>query len=170
MRKTAVNNLGWNYCGPTIKDGDMKVRVVAECLCYVEDMNVYTWLLRQLEIFEPQYGLNQTRFLFADSLVTDTLLVKLGITESCTLRGDYYHLLNEDWPQFFGDHLWFGQLQPLLEKMITGDVNDWENCYVQARRIVHCNNNHYEYLEGIYKNPFVSVTFTRSEIWEKNNT
>ena len=106
MRKTVTNNLGWNYFGPTVKDGDMKVRVVAECLCCVEDQDMYAWVLRKLECFEPDYSLKQTRFIFADNLVTEELLHMLGINQTCQLRADSHHCLHEDWPKLFGDRLW----------------------------------------------------------------
>ena len=41
MRKTATNNIGWNYFGPAIKDCETKVRVIAECLCCVESNDMY---------------------------------------------------------------------------------------------------------------------------------
>ena len=57
MRKTATNDVGWNYFGPCIMDCEMKVRVVAECLCCVETNDMYAWGLYQLPRFEPAYGL-----------------------------------------------------------------------------------------------------------------
>ena len=85
MRKTATNHIGWNYFGPTVKDCDMKVWVVAECLCCVKTNAMYVCGLQQLENFELQYTSSSTRFLFADNLITDDLLVMLGITHTCTL-------------------------------------------------------------------------------------
>ena len=135
MRKTATNNIGWNYLGPAVKDCDMKVWVAAECLCCVETNNIYVWGLQQLEIFEPQYPLSSTRFLFADNLITDDLLVKLGKTHTCTRQSDHYHLFANVFPDFLGDYVFFQkELKQVLMAMLTDDQEEWENCYTTTQR------------------------------------
>ena len=68
MRKMTVNNLGWNYFGPAVKDCDMKVCVVAECLCYTKNIAMYEWVLSTLPLLEPRYSLKHTKWIFADNL------------------------------------------------------------------------------------------------------
>ena len=85
MRKTATNTIGWNYFGPSVKDCDLKVRVVGECLCCAETNDMYAWGLQQLQKFESRYQLSSTKFLFADNLITEDLLLQLGINATCTL-------------------------------------------------------------------------------------
>jgi hypothetical protein len=50
---------------------------------------------------EPRFQLANTPIVFADQKLTDTILQELGMTTTCTLRGDFYHLLNEVWPEHF---------------------------------------------------------------------
>ena len=47
--KRDVNTIGWNYFGPSVKDCDLKVRVVGECLCCAETNDIYAWGLQQLQ-------------------------------------------------------------------------------------------------------------------------
>ena len=67
--------IGWNYFGPSVKDCNLKVRIVGKCLCCAETNDMYALGLQQLERFEPRYQLSLTRFLFGDNLVTEDLLV-----------------------------------------------------------------------------------------------
>ena len=154
MRKTCVNDVGWNYFGPTVLDENLKVRVVAECLCCTEDLGMYAWGLSNLEVFEPLYSLKLTRFMFADNLVTDNLLRQLNILETCTLRGDFWHLTKEVWPKLFGGKLWTNrQLGSRITKMVKGSREDWNKCYEEAKNIVIGNQEQFENLRDIYNNP-----------------
>ena len=144
----------WNYFGPTVKDCDRKVRVVAKCLCCAETNDMYAWGLQQLENFEPRYQLSSTRFLFTDNLVTGDLVVQLGINTTYTLPSDHYHLIANVFPEFFGDYIYFQtDLQQLLKIMLTGDKEEWENGYEKSKVIVQTNNWHFEYLHKIHLAP-----------------
>ena len=100
-----------------------------------------------MEKSEPRYQLSSTRFLFADNLVTEDLLVQLGINTTCTLPSDHYHLFANVFPDFCGDYVYFQtDLQQLSKSMLTGDGEEWENGYENAKVIVQTNNRHFEYL------------------------
>ena len=82
---------------------------------------MYAWELQQLEIFEPQYSLSNTSFLYTDNLITDDLLALLGIARTCTLQSDHYHLFANVFPDFFGDYVFYQMdLKQLLTVMLTG--------------------------------------------------
>jgi hypothetical protein len=51
---------------------------------------------------ETRSNISDLRLIYADQLISGAVLVDLGIQETCTLRCDYYHLLEEDWPKYFG--------------------------------------------------------------------
>ena len=44
-------------------------------------------------------------------------------------------------------------LKQLLKVMLTGDKEEWENCYDNAKTIIQSNNRHLEYLHKIYCTP-----------------
>ena len=50
---------------------------------------------------EPGWSVSNIRIVFVDGFLSDQLLVDLGISDTCILRGDYYHLMNEIWPKEF---------------------------------------------------------------------
>jgi hypothetical protein len=79
----------------------MKVAVAAESIVTEETHEFYVWILKSMAEIEPRFQLANTRIVFADQKLTDAILQELGITTTCTLRGDFYHLLNEVWPEHF---------------------------------------------------------------------
>jgi hypothetical protein len=66
---------------------------------------------------ETNFNLSDIRLIYADQLISDAVLVNLGLQETCTLYCDYYHLLEEDWPKYFGAHA-HNKIKPYLEKML----------------------------------------------------
>jgi hypothetical protein len=103
-QKSQFNTSNWPYIGPAMKDCEERVCVAAECLCIQECLEMYIWILQMLEEMEPRYQLSQTSIIFAEELITPSVLVQLGIHNTCTLRGDHHHLLNEVWPKAFGSY------------------------------------------------------------------
>ena len=91
--------------------------LAAECLSIQECLDMYVWILLMMQEMEPWYELSHTSIMFADELITPTVLVKLGIQKTCTLRDDQYHLLNEVWPEAFGSYC--PQMCCHLETMFT---------------------------------------------------
>ena len=73
--------------------------------------------------------------MFADELITPTVLTKLGIQNTCTLRGDQYHLLNEVWPAAFGSYC--SKMRCHLEAMFSSKSREeYEVGYVGAREVI----------------------------------
>ena len=62
-----------------------------------EDKDKYVWVFRKMVEMEPRFKLDNIRFIFVDQGVTQKLLEVFGIETSCTLRGDYHHLMREVW-------------------------------------------------------------------------
>ena len=104
---------------------------------------------------EPSWSLKDIRLIFADQFVTNSLLVKLGIENSCTLRGDYYHLYNEVWPKpdNFGQ-VCMAQCGPRFRKMISSpDKKVWISSYKSIAKYLQLDPIKLEKLDNIYNNP-----------------
>ena len=98
-QKRQHNEYNWPYIAPCIKDHENSIGLICESIVISEDLDTYAWILRQAAAMEPRWSLTDIRLIFADQLITNNLLVKLGIEKACTLRGDVYHLMNEVWPK-----------------------------------------------------------------------
>jgi len=92
-QKRGHNSYNWPYIGPVIKDHNLKIGLVAESIVIAEDLDTYAWILRSMSEMEPRWKLADIRVIFGDQFITPTLLINLGIQNSCLLRGDYYHLM-----------------------------------------------------------------------------
>ena len=101
-QKKQYNKFNWPYIGPVVKDGENRVRVVCESLLVSEDREGYVFVLNSLAEMEPRWCLSSIKFIFADHLFNIEILRDLKIEDTCVLRGDHYHLLQEVWPKFFG--------------------------------------------------------------------
>jgi hypothetical protein len=47
-KKTQYNGIGWPYIGPTVKNDEMKVRVLGESIVMGEALDAYEWVLRSI--------------------------------------------------------------------------------------------------------------------------
>ena len=151
-QKKDINTPGWVYIGPVINTNEKEVRVTCECLSIVEDIPTYQWVIEMMEIMEPRFSRHNIRFIFCDQLITSTLLNNLGITRTCRLHGDFWHLINIVFPNtFFG---YYTQLKPILQKMLKCETEkEWINCYNHALEKVLNNAEIMCELENIFKNP-----------------
>ena len=68
------NKLCWPYIGPTVKTNENRIRVVAESVVLTEDIPTYKWILSSLNEMEPKWDLNKLRIIFADGLLSQSLL------------------------------------------------------------------------------------------------
>ena len=135
-QKRQFNKSNWPYIGPALKDGEMRVCLAAECLCIQECLDMYVRILQMMHDMEPQYQLSHTSIMFADELITPAVLMKLGIHNTCTLRGDQYHMLNEVWPEAFGSYC--PQMRCHLEAMFTSLTRlEYETGYNGATAVIH---------------------------------
>jgi hypothetical protein len=69
-------------------------------------------------------------------LITPSVLLKLGIQDTCTLRGNQYHLLNEVRPAAFGS--FYSEMRCHLEAMFSSkSLVEYDLGYAGARKIIH---------------------------------
>lgn len=125
-QKRQYNVANWPYIAPVVKDENMKVRVACESICCEESHKLYAWVLEEMTKMEPRFQLPNLRLIFADQLITISLLEDLDITDSCVLRGDYHHLMNEVWPDKFGKGPFYQHLRLHLDCMLIGTRREWE--------------------------------------------
>ncbi len=152
-QKKQFNEFGWPYVGPVIKDSEFKVHTCAESICIEENNRVYAWIVQSMCAIESRFNILDLRIIYADQLISDAVLVELGIQDTCTLRCDYYHLLEEDWPNYFGPHT-HNKIKPYLQKMLTSRTEDeHRNAYFSAIPHVQHNAEHARYLQKIYSKP-----------------
>jgi hypothetical protein len=151
-QKRQYNIICWPYIGPVVKDSEMQVRCVAECICIEESHCMYIWIVRMLADMEPRYNL--TSFLdliFADQELTQKILVDLDIATTFILRCDYYHQINEVRPHTFGTHL-FQKIRGHLDRMLLGTKEEWDLWYSSAKTFLLHDAKKFSALKGIYKN------------------
>ena len=115
---------------------EMKVAVAAESFVTEETHEFYIWIIQSMASIEPRFELSNIRIIFADQKLTPTILHELGIQSSCILRGDFYHLLNEVWPDYFHSSV-YPQVKKFLRTMLLSKtIDEWEDSYVCALDLV----------------------------------
>ena len=135
-QKRQYNSSGWPYIAPVVKDNEMKVAVAAESIVTEETHEYYIWILQCMVQIEPRFQLCDVRIIFADQKITPTVLNKLGIESTCTLCGDFYHLLHEVWPNHFHSSV-YPQIQKFLRAMLLSSKQiEWDSAYLCASEIL----------------------------------
>ena len=152
-QKRQYNTSGWPYIAPVVKDNEMKVAVAAESIVTEETHEFYIWIIQSMASIEPHFLLSNIRIMFADQKLTTTILHELGIESSCILRGDFYHLLNEVWPDHFHTSVY-----PLVKKflrmmLLSKTTEEWEDSYKCGRDVVVNSPQMLSALDKIYEDP-----------------
>jgi hypothetical protein len=93
------NTSGFPYISPCMVGSEGTLCQGCECLCLTESNDFYAWIVQTMQKLEPRFNHSKIRIIFADMKVTDTLLSKLGIHDSCSPRCDMWHMMNEVWPK-----------------------------------------------------------------------
>jgi hypothetical protein len=93
-QKCQYNSSGWPYIAPVVKVNKMKVAAAAKSI---------------------RFQLSDLWLVFAHQKITPTVLHDLGIEETCTLHGDFYHLLNEVWANHYHPSVY-----PTRKKFLAG--------------------------------------------------
>ena len=154
-QKRQYNKICWPYIGPVIKTGENKTRVIAESVVLSEDLDSYEWIINSISEMEPKWNIKNIKLIFADGLITDSLLERLGISDSCILRGDYWHLMHEVFPKEhnFGVKV-FSMIGNHLRKMLTCESQDeWDIAYNQALSLITNYPQQKDKLQDIYNRP-----------------
>jgi hypothetical protein len=84
-QKHQYNSSSWPYIAPVVRDNEMKVAVAAEFIVTEETHEFYIWILQSMTSIERHSKLLDVCLIFADQKITPTVLLDLGIEETCTL-------------------------------------------------------------------------------------
>ena len=154
-QKRKFNQLNWPYIGPVIKNSDNRIGVTCEAIVTAEDNDTYTWVFKSMLALEPRWSLSNIQIIYGDGLVSQKLLTNLGITDTCILHGDFYHLYKENWPKsnYFGSVV-YKLIKPQLYKMLVSkDKTEWDTAYEEACKLLDTHPLKLELLQKIYSNP-----------------
>jgi hypothetical protein len=125
-----------------------------EALFIEERTDTYEKMIKALKTMEPRWDPSSVRLLFGDMKVTQKLLDSAGLN-SCRLRGDMWHLLNEVWPHHhsFG-RTSFEKISNFLRLMVKCETEaEWEFAYESARKILADDPEKCSKLDDIHSNP-----------------
>jgi hypothetical protein len=150
-QKRQCNIVGWPYAGPVIKDSEMQVRCIAECICLEESHHMYVWIVLMLVNMEPRYYLSFLDLMFHDQGLTQNILVDLRspplVSSFCC---DYYYQIHEVWPHTFGTHL-FQKTRGHLDRIVLGTKEEWELLLTSAKTFPLHAAKKFPALEQIYR-------------------
>jgi len=144
MMKRRQNSIDWPYCGPVLITGEKKIATACEAIMVTESIDAYVFVMNS--VYEMS-GIDRsvTKCIFADGIMSVSLLRKLGIEGTCNLILDRYHLVEVDWPKVFGWH--YSHIKKLMKNMVESNSEDeFITIFEDIRR--RCpNEKHQEYLE-----------------------
>lgn len=146
--KRQINTVNWPYIAPVIVDGDSHIFVIAECLICAERLEGYAWVLESIFEMAPKRGRESLRIIFGDGIMSTRLLDMVGIGETCKLCLDVYHLLDVDWPRFFGS-AYFLTIRSFFSDLVYSKSEDEYGSNLAKIRVkLQRNHQHLHYLEN----------------------
>ena len=164
-QKRQFNSFRWPYIGPVVLDNEKKIRPIIESLVIQESTEFYIWILQQIQVMEGRFSLSNVKMIFGDKLVSPEILKGLGIDNTCLLHGDYYHLMNEVFPNQFTTR-YFNSIKGFLENLLIGNENEWKESIVEIKKILSNDAANYCKITEIEENPsYFSMWFTRKNIY-----
>jgi hypothetical protein len=135
-KEQQYNSSGWPYIAPVVKDNEMKVAVAAKSIVTKVNHKFYIWILQSMTSIEPHFQLSDIQLVFADQKITPTILQDLGIQETCTLRGDIYHLLYEVCPDHFHPSVYPTIKKFLGAMLLSKTQEEWDGAYTCASEVL----------------------------------
>lgn len=151
--KRKLNRLNWPYIGPCVIDRYKKVRVVAEDILVSEKADSYSFVLRSLFDMSGDYRKKEHVYaVFPDGFFSDDILTASGIGTTCRYFWDQYHLLQKDWPDYFGS-TFSGDFADYLRKMMYASTEaKFETAYQRAKECIAQNPKHLDYVLKLGRN------------------
>jgi hypothetical protein len=150
--KRQLNNLDWPYIATALIDGWKKVCIGSEAIICGELENAYVWIVQCTVQMADGRRMDEIHSIFGDCFVQPTLLEKLGITTTCKLFWDHFHLLQQVWPEYFGKENFHSNLKSGLETMChANSVQDFDAGLLLAQDAVRTDPTLFDYLEKFGK-------------------
>ena len=155
-QKRQYNKHGWVYIGPCVRDNNNRTCTVIECLCIEESIDSYSWVMGSMFQMESKFQKEYIKLIFGDDFLTDALLVKLGINNTCILCSDFFHCLKLTWPKYFGPVIWAKISNSMSALLYAATEETWQSCFeIVKSQVQKCGQTRFaEYIETrIYNNP-----------------
>ena len=76
-----------------------------------------------------------------------------AITETCTLRCDYYHQMEQRWSNKLGQITMYSIGKYLRCMLLSKTIQEWNEVYDQAVKVLEGNPNSVSILMAIHQNP-----------------
>ena len=159
MRKAPSNNLNFPYCSLTMMDPNRSPIVGPESLVCAVSLANYQWLLLSTnDKNEPKFRLPAIKLIFGNQFLKQSLLDNLGISDTCLLRGDTYHLYAASDCVFLRNFTanFYSPIKPFLSGMLWSKTKpSWDTNYQMAKtRLMELGAaSKVPYLDGIYQSP-----------------
>ena len=164
-QKWQYNSFWWPYIGPVVVNNERKIHPIIESLIIQESTEFYVWILEHIQVMEGRFTLSNVKMIFGDKLVSPEILKVLGIGNFCVLHGYYYHPMNEVFPNQFTPR-YSNSIKGLLENLLTGNENDWNESIVEIKKILSNDAVNYCKITEIEANPsYFSMWFARNNIY-----
>ena len=150
--KKGYNKPNWPYSAIVVLGNEKNIIPICEGLCLAESMENYAFLLKSCQDIEPRWDKRNINLMFADQGITEKILHIFGISNSCLLHGDRWHLLNKVFPEVFKD-CW-DDIRHKVTLMIDASTEvEWNKFYTEASNVVIYNPDSNEKLRKIFENP-----------------
>ena len=116
MMKSQQNSDNWCYCGTCGITVENKLAFFVEAIVISEEHQSYVFIMNALyEISGVDRSV--TKLIFGDGIMSNNILEELGISESCNLIMDVFHLLELVWPKKFGHWRWL-EMSPFMRAVV----------------------------------------------------
>jgi hypothetical protein len=115
--KRQIVSCNWPYIAITLLDPDHNLFVGLEGICAAERNEAYTFVLQVALEMTPKLKPADIKIIAADGLLSEAAVAAAGIPSTCTVILDVYHLLNQDWPNYFKTGTW-GTVKEMFYELV----------------------------------------------------
>lgn len=111
----------------------------------VERIESYHFVVDAMFETTPLASKSDIRIIFGDSIMDESLLVRLGINSTCHLGYDVYHLLNIDWPK---QYLWSLLEESFKRFAYANSEEECEQALASINAMLQGRTRHLEYMQN----------------------
>jgi hypothetical protein len=152
------NKLGWKFIGPCGFDASNKLCTFAECICLEESLDRYEWIVNAMLDMVPAVEKAHIKVIFGDGIMSEQLLIQLGIKETCRIFWDPYHL-NKAWKEYFSDRV-FTELEPNLSALLNAPSREeFDNAAVKIKYTLRSSAAHLDHMKKFLSQPHLFAAY-----------
>ena len=127
------------------------------------------WCLLSMCSMAPNRPKSSIQLIFGDGIFDGGALLSrdMGIASTCHIVLDQYHLMEEDWPKYFGLAMFEGRLrEPLYQYLCSDTEVKLEENYLNIRTILSPNQIWLDYLDNEIHSKRRSICFCYTREYE----